>query len=57
MTWRDYLSKKEQAELDRAERARDKARSDYNAVRAKLKSRADARIRKARARKLRKYEV
>lgn len=48
MTWRDYLSKKEQSELERAERKRDKARAEYNAVRVKLKSRADARIRKER---------
>jgi hypothetical protein len=49
MTWQDYLSKKERAELDRAERKRDKARADYNAIRSRLKSRADARIRKQRA--------
>ena len=48
MTWRDKLTKKEQSELERAERKRDTARADYNAVRIKLKSRADARLRKDR---------
>lgn len=49
MTWQDYLSKKERAELERAERKRDDARAEYNALRVKLKSRADNRRRKERA--------
>lgn len=49
MTWREKLTKREAAELERAERRRDSARADYNAVRLRLKNRADARLRKDRA--------
>lgn len=48
MTWRDELNGKEKSELARAESKRDAARAKYNAVRAKLKSRAEARMRKDR---------
>lgn len=51
MTWQDKLTKRERAELDRAAAKRDKAKDEYNAVRAKLKNRADARLRVERKRK------
>lgn len=45
MTWQDHLTDKERAELAKAERKRDLAREDYNAIRYRLKNRAESRIR------------
>ena len=50
MTWKDELNRQERAELDKAESKRDEARDAYNAVRLKLKTRADARLRRKRGR-------
>ncbi|WP_422028220.1 hypothetical protein [Roseovarius sp.] len=46
MSWKDYLRPGEQAELQRAIEARDAIRAVYNATVAKLKSRAEARMRR-----------
>ena len=45
MTWRDFLTEKETADLERLERIRDDARDAVNALRLKLKSRAESRMR------------
>lgn len=49
MTWRDYLTKAELAALERAERDRERVREAFNALKAKLKNRAEARIRAQKA--------
>ena len=46
MSWKDYLRPGEQAELQRAIEGRDAIRAIYNATVAKLKSRAEARMRR-----------
>jgi len=49
MTWKDRLTPDELAELRRAEKVRDDKRDMYNAVRSKLKTRADARKRREKS--------
>lgn len=49
MTWRDYLTRAELAALERAERDRERVREAFNALKAKLKNRAEARIRAQKA--------
>ena len=46
MSWKNYLIRNERSQLERAERNRDKARAEYNALRIRLKSRAEARARR-----------
>ena len=54
MTWQDYLKPAERRQLARAQAARDKKADDYNALRIKLKARADSRIRTKKAQDARK---
>jgi len=56
MTWRDKLNPKERAELERSERNRNVARAEHNAIRDRLKSRAEARIRKEKRREYDKQD-
>lgn len=42
--WLKRLSPQEQKELERVREKRDKAVSDYNVIKRRLKARADARI-------------
>lgn len=49
MTWQDNLTEKERAELLRAEQKRDASKEAYNALRLKLKNRAESRMRNAKA--------
>lgn len=49
MTWKTYLNETELMELSTAQKARDDKTDAYNATREKLKNRAKARMRSARA--------
>lgn len=48
MSWQDYLSEEERAELDNIRSAKEKAVDAYNSVYRKLKTRCDARMRRAK---------
>tara|TARA_R110000764_G_scaffold102444_1_gene187950 strand:- start:433 stop:588 length:156 start_codon:yes stop_codon:yes gene_type:complete len=48
MNWKEHLRQGEQDELRRAEAAREAAREVYNATVRKLKSRCEARMRRAK---------
>jgi len=48
MNWKEHLRQGEQDELERARAARQAAREVYKATARKLKSRCEARIRRAR---------
>jgi hypothetical protein len=50
MTWKTRLNPAELEELRRAEKARDEKRDAWRATHAKLKNRADARIRSEKKR-------
>lgn len=56
MTWRDYLTRAELAALERAERNRERVREACNALKARLKNRAEARVRAEKARKAREHD-
>lgn len=48
MSWLDFLSDDERAELEGARSAKEDATSAYNSVYRRLKTRCDARMRRAR---------
>lgn len=47
MSWKDFLTTEEREELERAEAAKRAAAESYNAIRLTLKTRCDARMRRA----------
>ena len=51
MTWKDYLKDDEKLELKTAREARDVAQAELTAIRRKLQSRCESRMRQAKANK------